>query len=276
MTRSFILLSLLVALVAAGCGSSEESLQPATAEQRFASAKELFDKGSYLDAINAFRAVALQFSGTAVADDAQFYLGESHFARGEYLLASYEFGELRRLMSASPLVPDAHYRIAECFYMLSPKSSLDQQYTRKAIEEMQSAVEQYPKHPSAERATAMIRELTTRLAQKSFETARLYTRMEQWRAALFYYDDVIEKYHDTDYGPQAYLGKTELLMTRRRYSEALSTINRFIEVQPNSVFRSQADRLKGAIEAELEKVLGRRPEAAVPDGADGASSTVRR
>jgi outer membrane protein assembly factor BamD len=270
----FMPAAVILAAAAAGCGSSAPVDLTPTAEDRFAAAKAIFDKGDYSDAIAAFRTITLQDAGTAVADDAQYLLAESHFRRGEYLLASYEFGELRRLMSASPLVPDAQYRLAECYFMLSPRSNLDQQYTRKATEELQSAVESYPNHPSAARSSEMIRELTNRLARKSYDTAVLYARMEQWKASLFYYDDVIEKYHDTDYGPQAYLGKAELLMTRSRYSEALATVNRFIEVQPNSVMRGQADRLKATIEGELEKVLGRKPEAALP-GTGDASAAVR-
>lgn len=264
--RSALLTLVVSALAAAwaGCGSSAPVDQLATPEQRFEAAKALYDKGDYQEAITALRTVTLQYSGTAVADDAQFLLGESHFNRGEYLLASYEFSELRRLMPASPLVPDAQYRTAECYYMLSPKSTLDQQYTRKAIEELQGALEYHPGHASAKRAGEMIRELTNRLARKAYDTAELYARMEYWKASLFYYDDVIEKYHDTDYGPQAYLGKTRLLMGRSRYGEALNTVNRFIEVQPNSVLRGQADLLKGQIEAELAKVLGGKPGASVP------------
>ena len=135
------------ALLLGGCASSEEATI-LTAEERFARAKTLYDDGDYLEAINEFTVITLQYQGSALADDAQFYLGETRFAREEYLLASFEYQQLIRNMSASPLVPDARYKIGVCYYRLSPKSLLDQQYTTRAIDALQSFVEYHPAHPS--------------------------------------------------------------------------------------------------------------------------------
>jgi outer membrane protein assembly factor BamD len=241
----------LLGLCLAGC-SSKETTTNLSAEERFQHAKGLFDNEDYLEAINEFSIVTLQFQASPYADDAQFYLGECRFKRHEYLLAANEYNILRRNMAASPLVPDAQYKIGLCYYDLSPKSSLDQQYTKKAIEELQTFVEYYPGNEHAADASEKIRELNTRLAMKQYNSARLYARMEYYKSAIAYYDDVIEKYHDTEYAPLAHLGKVEALIARRKYADADAELKRFYERFPNSVLRSEADKLKQTISKELE------------------------
>jgi outer membrane protein assembly factor BamD (BamD/ComL family) len=96
-----------------------------------------------------------------------------------------------------------------------------------------------------------IGELTVRLAKKQYETARLYTVMEYYRSAIFYYDDVIEKYHDTEYAPLAFIGKVELMMSRSKYREAAVEATRFLEKYPNSVLRGRMESLKTEIDRDL-------------------------
>jgi outer membrane protein assembly factor BamD len=246
------------ALVLAGCGSGEVT-KVMSVEDRFAHAKELFDKGSHLDAVNEFTVITLQYQGSAFAADAQYYLGECRFAREEFLLAAFEYSVVKRNYPASPRVADAQYKLGVCYYSLSPRSSLDQQYTRRALDELQSFVEYYPAHEKAVDAEGKIKELTVRLAKKQYDTAKLYRTMEYYRAALLYYDDVIEKYHDTEFAPLSSIDKVEMLMGRKRYAEAAAEAKRFLERYPNSVLRGRMESLKKDIDEEL---LSRHPASA--------------
>jgi outer membrane protein assembly factor BamD len=267
MVKAFqVILVLLFAAALWGCGSSAPSAA-ATPEERFARAKELFDKQDYLAAISEFTVLTLQYQGSAVAADAQFYLAECRFNRGEYLLAAYEYSVQKKSYPASPRVPEAQYKLGLSYYNLSPRASLDQQYTKKAIDELQTFVEYYPANPLAPEADKKIKELNTRLAKKAYEAGQLYATMEYYKAALLAYDIVIEKYHDTEYGPLASLGKVEIYISRNRYKDADAEVQKFIDRYPNSVLRGRADDLKKTIDKELlrSKKTG---SAAVP----GASS----
>lgn len=248
----WVLLMAATTIVLAGCSIGEQ-IETLSAEERLARGKALFDEEDYLEAINEFTVVTLQFQGSAVAGDAQYYLGECRFRREEYLLAAFEYQQLLRNMPASPLVPDAQFRIGMCYYHLSPKARLDQQYTLKAIDELQAFVEYHPGHEKAPEAEARIRELTTRLAQKSFEIGRQYVILRAYRSAQFYFDDVIEKYHDTEYAPPAYLEKAEVLIARRKFEEASATITLFLERFPANTLREQALRLRETAERELAR-----------------------
>ncbi len=237
-------------LAGSGCGSGEQAAT-ATAEQRFQHAKALFDDGNYVEALNEFTVVTLQFSGSAYASDAQFYLGECRYNREEFLLAAFEYLQLKKNYPASPRVPEAQYKLAMSYYNLSPKVNLDQQYTRKAIDEFQTFLEYYPGNPHAPDADQKVRELTSKLARKAIQTARLYVTLGYTKAALFYYDDVIERYHDTEFGPLAYVEKAEFLLQKKRYADADSVITKFLTLYPNNVLRSRAEEVKHEIAQQL-------------------------
>ncbi len=249
--RSLFIVLVGLALILGGC-SSKDTMSTLSAEERFQHAKALFDNGEYLEAATEFTVITLQYQGSAVAGDAQFYLAECRFKRGEYLLASFEYQTLRRNMPASPRVSEAMYKLGLSYYNLSPKSRLDQQYTKRAIEELQAFVEYYPSSEFVPDASAKIQELTNRLAKKDYETAQLYAAMEYTKASMLYYDNVIEKYHDTEYAPLAYLEKTELLISRKRFRDAKTEITKFMEKYPSSVLRAKANTLNEKIDAELK------------------------
>ena len=248
-TRVFATVVLLS--LAAGCGSTGDTAT-LTPESRFADAKALFDDEDYEEAIKEFNIITLQYQGSAVAADAQWYLAECRYLRGEYLLAQFEYNAFRTSYRANPRVPEAQYKIGLCYYNLSYPWRLDQDYTKKAIDELQAFVEYYPAHELAVDAEAKIRELTARLARKQYETARLYATMQYYRAAFLSYDVVIEKYHDTEWAPLAIVEKAELLLTRLRYREAEQLANDFIRKYPDSVLRRRAEDVRAKVASELE------------------------
>jgi outer membrane protein assembly factor BamD len=234
-----------------GCGSSAP-VQNLSAEQRFEQGKAKFDRGDYLEAINDFEIIRLQFPGSGVADKAQYYLGESHFKQDEYLLAAEEYQALKRNMPASPLVPEAQYKIGLCYFMLSPKAPLDQTNTKRAIDEFQTFIEYNPKHALVPDAEQKIKELNTSLAKKLYDAAQLYVKMGYFKAAVTYYDYVVEKYHDTPYAEPALLGKVKALVARKRYDDALPEIGKFLSRYPSSEYKGEAETLRQEIEEHVK------------------------
>lgn len=256
-----------------GCGTSEVTTTLG-AEERFQRGKALFDNEDYLDAINEFKIVTLQHQGSAWADDAQFYLAESHYARGEYQLAALEYGLLRRNMPASPFVPLAQFQLAMSYYQLAPKPNLDQDFTVKAIDAFQAFVDYHPSHEKAVEAEEKIRELVRRLAQKQFDTARLYATMGYYKAAIVYYDDVIERYHDTEFAPRSYLGKAAVLIERKRYEDARREILKYKERFPEASMR-EADELLQRIKTGMNTRSASASEKTARPREDSVSSRVR-
>lgn len=239
-----------VVLLMTGCGTTKE-VESLSAEERFAQGIHKFNDGDYLEAIEDFKVVTMQFPGSTVADDAEYYMAESRYRRGEYILAGAEYDMLVRTMPSSPFVPKARYMKAMSDYNLSPKPELDQKYTREAIEDFQTFLEYSPNDSAAHDAATKIGELNNKLARKEFENGRLYYRLEYYKAAITYFDNVLERYHDTEYADDALLGKARAMRERRDFDGALEVINLFLAKYPSSELRAEVESLKTEVEEDI-------------------------
>jgi outer membrane protein assembly factor BamD len=246
-----------------GC-STEEATKQLSAEGRYELGMKAFRNEDYLAAIEEFKVVSLQYQGSTVADSAQFYMAECRFLREEYILAAFEYDILIRTMPSSIFVSRARFKRATCFYMLSPNSILDQNYSRKAIDEYQAFLEYHPTDTLVSSAEQKINELNTKLAQKDFENGMTYMHMEYYKAATYYFDMVLDKYHDTQYAEPAYLKKAEALINRKKYTDAKDALDKFREKYPSSVLKPDADRLISEVDSGLRDEALKKRKAPEP------------
>jgi outer membrane protein assembly factor BamD len=222
-----------------------------------------------LEAIDAFKVITLQYQGSRFADAAQFYMGECRFLREEYVLAAYEYDLLIKNMPMSKYVLTARFKKGTCYNELSPRSYLDQEYTKKAIDAYQAFLEYHPNDSLAVQADARIRELTHKLAKKDFENGVIYMKMEYYKAAIYYFDLILDKYYETEYAEPAMFKKIQSLYFRRKYSDATKELDNFVKKYPASSFLADVPKLREDIKAgilvaaaeakKLKKVLMNAP-----------------
>jgi outer membrane protein assembly factor BamD len=228
--KKYLITPSLILLMIWGCSSSRD-VNEMGADDRLKYAMSLYNDEDYEEAATEFDALLLQYPGSSIVDDAQYYLAMCKFQRDEFILAAYEFSRLIKNMPASEFVPDAQYMLAESYYELSPNYTLDQKYTVKAIEEFQAFVDFFP------------------LNEKVSEADQ---KMDYYTASLEYYENVVEIYHDTPYAPQALYSKIQLLMEREREDEALSEMKRFVRMYPDDKNFEEVNDLKNSLEAKLK------------------------
>jgi outer membrane protein assembly factor BamD len=152
----------------------------------------------------------------------------TYYKRKQFLLGAYEFSKLIKNIPASPFVPDAQFMLAESYYNLSPAFSLDQAYTKKAIEEYQAFIDFFPANPKAEEADRKIKEMNEKLAQKEYQSGLIYERMGYEAAAIKYYGTVVDTYHDTKFAPMALYNKIILEVKKSMTGESLADISVFL------------------------------------------------
>ena len=233
-----------------GC-SSDEIIVEKSADYYFKFGMSEFQDENYFEAIENFKTVTLQFSVSKYGDSAQYYLGECYFARKEFLLAAYEYEMLKKTMSLSELLPLAQFKLAMCYYQLSPKHIIEQKYTYKAIDEFQIFLEYYPSHDSSKIATEKIRELILKLAKKELETGNTYLQLENYKSAIHYFKNVIEKFHDTPYVEDAQLGIVEAMINRKKFKEAKEELEFFFTKYPKSEKKERAESLEKSIDEKF-------------------------
>ena len=220
-------------------------------DEKLAYAVNLYEQEDYEEAVKEFEAIVLQYPGSSIIDDAQYYLAMTRFQRKEYILAAYQFSKLIKGMPSSEFLADAQYMLADCYYELSPDFTLDQQYSKKAVEEYQVFIDFFPLNEKVAKADAKIKELNDKLARKEYESARIYDKMDYFSAALKYYDSVTEIYHDTQFAPLALYHKINLLVSRNRDSEALTEAQKFLGKYPQHPNFDDVEKVKKSLESKL-------------------------
>lgn len=228
-----ILFGLLSIVVLINCSGTTDTSK-FNSEEHFNYIKSLYDDEDYEEAVKEFQNFLLQFSGSAFNDDAQYYLGMTYYQRKQYLLAAYEFSKLIRNIPASPFVPESQFMLADSYYQLAPPYQLDQAYTKKAIEEFQAFIDFFPSNKRVEDAEKKIKELNDRLAEKEYQSAVIYEKMEYDRAAIKYFAQVADTYHDTKYAPLSLYRKIKIELKKGMTSEALTDISIFLSRYPDN------------------------------------------
>lgn len=249
--RFYLIISVLILSLIWGCSSTKD-VSEMTPDERLQYAMSMYNDEDYQDAATEFEALLLQYPGSSIVDDAQYYLGMCKFYRDEFILAAYEFSKLIKNIPASDFVPQAQYMLAESYYELSPDYTLDQKYTVKAIEEFQAFIDFFPLNEKVSEAEEKIVELNDKLARKEYTIAYIYRKMDYYTASLKYYENVVEIYHDTPYAPLALYSKIMLLMEREREDEALSEMKRFVRMYPDDQNFQEVNDLKNSLEAKLK------------------------
>ena len=234
---------ILVALLVA-CSATKQEKRSRTAEDVYKEAVAAFEDRNWLEAVAQFDIIKLQFPASLYADDAQYYLAEINYERGEYVLGAYNYAMVRRLFPSSDYAKMALYKSAECYLKLSPPSDRDQDYTKKAIAAFGEFEAAYPQDSLALEAAKQIRMLRDKLAERYLESARHYTRSYSNKAAVIYYDAVLEEFPDSKHVETALVEKIATLIAMRKKDDARLAIDQYRRMIRSGQQRAEVDRLE--------------------------------
>ena len=256
MKSSYYLLLPIVILtsltVMMGC-SKKVRIEEMNPDEAFRYLKGVYDKDDYLSAANGFDFYTLNYSGSSLVDSAQFMLGMSHLKLKEYLLAANAFEELYRRFPRSPLVPDAMYMIGDCYWRLSPKYSLDQEYTNKALDALQAFIDYFPDYTERVReAQDLIEACREKLAHKEYANGVIYLKMKDYGAAVIYFQSVVDMYYDTDWAPRSAYNLGVSYASNEMFEEAEEAYRIYIVKYPDHPLRSKAESSLKDIHRKIE------------------------
>jgi len=197
--RNIILISV---IIFSSCSGYEKLLKSSDYTLKYEKAFEYFEKEEYVRAATLFEQVANIYRGTVKADTLQFYRAMSYYHQRDYLMASHYFSELSETYPNSAFNEEASYLTGYCYYNLSPRPSLDQEYTRKAINTFTLFLMNYPGSERALQARNIVHELQDKIVEKSYLNAKLYFDLGYYKAALIALRNSLGEYPNTTYREQ--------------------------------------------------------------------------
>ena len=216
------------------CGSGKTvslATGPNAIEMRFAEGKAAYAKEEWLEAIRIFDEIRLQAPTSNFAIEATFLEGMARYNAGTYISAAVDFRAVRRNYPSSPLAVRAQFMVGESYYMLSPRPELDQTYSQYAMNEYQTFMRDYSNSEKslADSAQMRISELRNKLGQKYLQSAELYIKLSDNKAAIQGYGRVVENYYDTPAAIEAQLRIAEVQYGRKKMKEAQDAVLAFEE-----------------------------------------------
>jgi len=251
-SKPHIFIILIISFFIISCGSQKIRSDLPVVE-RMNIAIKMFEKRDYYDAKSQFRIITLSYSGNTLANKAQFYLAECHFFLKEYIIAASEYERLIKVYPNSEYVDDAKYKLGLSYYELSPKPSLDQEYTIKAIKEFQEFLEDYYFSPLVTQVETKLQEARNKLAKKTFDAAEQYRKMGFYNAAIIYFSKVLENYYDSEYAPYAQFWLGECYRKLNNLTDAQDAFNMFIKKYPKHELMTKVRKKLETIVFEMDK-----------------------
>ncbi|OGW75817.1 MAG: hypothetical protein A2Z72_04075 [Omnitrophica bacterium RBG_13_46_9] len=128
------------------------------------------------------------------ADKAQFMIGECYKKSEQYNEAIDAFQKVVDEYPQRESVDKAKYEVALCTYLASLKSDYDQELTEEAIKRFKKFTKNQEDPAGPEAAEAAIFLLEDKKAESLFKTAKFYERQKQYKSAVIYYQEIIDKY----------------------------------------------------------------------------------
>ena len=238
---------LISAVVLASCSSTDAARKSKTVDELYDEAIAAYKDDNWLEAQAKFDVIKLQYPASQYADDAQYYLAEINFQRSEYIMAAFNYNQLRRSYPSSEYVRESMYKAAVCYDKISLPADRDQENTRKAIMAYTDFQSMYMRDSLGLEATKRIRDLRDRLAERFWQAAEHYIRTYARRAALVQYDAIIDEYPDSKWLEPALVQKIDILIQLTRTDEARTAITAYRRMVKQPEQKSVVDALEKGI-----------------------------
>jgi outer membrane protein assembly factor BamD len=252
MRLRFIII-LIITLLVSSCGGYEKLLKSSDFELKKTKAKEYFDEGKYVRTTELLDQIMPQYRATEEAEGLSWLNAQSYYGMKDYYMAGAEFKKISDMYPYGEHAEEASYMTAMCDYFNSPRPDLDQTNTNNSIEGFSIFIRKFPASAKVEDARRFINELSERLVEKSYNSAKLYYDMKQYKAAVVALDNSLKEYPETKYREEMmflklnslflYAENSVIAKQTERYQAALDDYFSFMEEFPKTDYSKEVSRI---------------------------------
>lgn len=259
MTPRHILYTILAAAALTSCGEYQRVLKSSDPEYRLDYARRAFEQKKFTQAATALEDVPTAFRNNSdKAEEALYLLALSNYENKDYETSGIYFKNYYSRYPKGKYAELARYYTGYGYYLDSPDPQLDQSGTIKAIEELQSFLDLYPRSDKVSIAQNAIFELQDKLTLKQLENAQLYYNLGTYMGNNYQSAVIVARNAIKDYPYSKYKEDLEMLILKAKYQEAQASVpekraERFAEVvdeyyafinnYPDTPNRKEADNI---------------------------------
>lgn len=249
-----IIVIVLAGALTFSCKSQYDALlKTSDVDLMYKGAMNYYDAKKYLKASTLFDQLLVPLKNTDRDDTVQFYLGLSNYKYGDITTAEANFEQFSQTFPRSPFSDEAKFLRVECLYDGTFRSELDQMPTYKAMSAINEYVYEHPNSTNLKRCRDMLVDLQERLDRKSFEAAKLYYTIEDYRAAAYALKNVIKENADNQYREEImyyivaanyqYANNSIPVKQKERFLSLVDEYYNFISEYPESKYKKEVDQM---------------------------------
>jgi outer membrane assembly lipoprotein YfiO len=149
------------------------------------------------EAIIVLNKIAAHAPGSAMAEKVILEAAEFHYADKDYVQAADAYDYFVRMFPKSPSTAHAMLRSADSTYRLYFGPEYDETPLLDARQKYESFADQFPRQAELMEVEAILEEIYNAEALRVYEAAQFYARTHKRRAAIYYYQRVVQEYPDT-------------------------------------------------------------------------------
>lgn len=227
-------------------------------------ANEYFDKKQYQRANELYSSLLGVMKNTRNYEPLYYRYAYTFYYTKDYLEASYHFKNFVDFFPNSPDADEAEFMHGVSLYKYSPKPSLDQTNTIKALEALQSYVNTHPKSKHVAEANQYIADCNKKLETKQASAAKLYYNIGQYKAASIAYKSVMHNFPESpnsDYyqymtikSLYKYAQESIASKQEERYANTISEYQQMVDSYPKSVYLSDAEKIYNQASNNVKKI----------------------
>lgn len=202
-----VLFLLFSAIAFTSCSPYQKVYRGDSMTAKYNLADSLYQIGKYKKSLKLMEQVVPVYRGKPQAEKLMYMYANTFYNLEDYYLAGYQFERFETSYPKSDSVEVAAYKSAKSYYELSPRYSLDQEDTYKAIEKLQEYINKFPNTSYRQEANDLVAELRGKLEKKDIEVAKQYLKISEYRPAIEAFDNFISDHPGSEYRKDAFFGR---------------------------------------------------------------------
>lgn len=254
--------------VLSSCSEYQKVLKNEDVKAKYDLAEKFYEEEDYKRANRLFEQIAPKYIGKPQGERVMFFLANTYFKRGDYNMAGYQFERFVKSYPQSDKLTEATFLGAKSYYELSPKYSLDQTDTDKALLKLQNFINAYSESEYFDEANAMAKELTTKKERKAYEILEQYNKLGEFnydmlKSAVASSENFVSDFPGSVYREDALFVKLDAMtnmamnsfesLQKERLEDAKAAYTVLKKQYPNTKYEEEASDLISKIESELQK-----------------------
>lgn len=211
-------------LLLCSCGEYSKAVKSRDIEYKYDFAKRAYDNKKYVQASTILTDLITPLRGGPHGEEALFLLAMSHYENQDYLNSALYFKTYYTRYPKGVYAELSRFYSGYGYYLSSPDPQLDQSNTIKAIEELQSFLDYFPRSDKVTLAQNAIFEMQDKLTLKELQNAQLYYNMGNFLGNNYEASIITSQNALKTYPYSKYREDFELLILKSKYQIAKQSV----------------------------------------------------